>query len=166
MRWRGPSLCASLYDPLRVRLLRVRARMRVSLANAAEIVEEPAMDAVTVVPEPRNEPVRGYAPGSAERESLTRRLGELAAGRIDLTMTIAGHQRMGGGDAIDVVQPHKHRHVLGVTHNATNSDVAAAVTAAKEAAPGWRALPFEERAAIFLRAADLLAGPWRDTLNA
>jgi 1-pyrroline-5-carboxylate dehydrogenase len=139
--------------------------MRVSLATAAEILEESAMDAVTVVPEPRNEPVRGYAPGSGERVSLSRRLGELAAGRLDLTMTIDGQQRMGGGAAIDVVQPHKHRHVLGVTHNATNSDIAAAVTAAKKAAPGWRALPFEERAAIFLRAADLLAGPWRDTLN-
>ena len=124
------------------------------------------MDAVFAVPEPRNEPVRGYAPGSAERESLSRRLGELAGGRLELTMTIDGQQRMGGGQAIDVVQPHKHRHVLGVTHNSTNSDVAAAVTAAKKAAPAWRGLPFEERAAVLLRAADLLAGPWRDTLNA
>ena len=124
------------------------------------------MEAVFAVPEPRNEPVRGYAPGSAERESLSRRLGELAGGRLELTMTIDGQQRMGGGQAIDVVQPHKHRHVLGVTHNSTNSDVAAAVTAAKKAAPAWRGLPFEERAAVLLRAADLLAGPWRDILNA
>ena len=81
-------------------------------------------------------------------------------------MTIDGAERMGGGDVIEVVQPHRRRHVLGVTHNATNADAGAAVTAAKRAAAGWRELPFEERAAIFLRAADLLAGPWRDTLNA
>ncbi len=124
------------------------------------------MDAIFAVPEPRNEPQRSYAPGSAERETLQRRLGELASAQVDLKMTIDGQQRMGGGEAINVVQPHKHRHVLGVTHNATNEDAAAAVAAAKKAAPGWRALPYEERAAVFLRAADLLAGRWRDTLNA
>ncbi|MEV1288671.1 L-glutamate gamma-semialdehyde dehydrogenase [Micromonospora sp. NPDC049679] len=123
------------------------------------------MDAVFSVPEPRNEPGRHYAPGSAERASLERRLGELAGERLELTMTIDGQQRMGAGAAIEVVQPHRHRHVLGVTHNATNADAVAAVTAAKKAAPMWRALSFEDRAAIFLRAAELLAGPWRDTLN-
>src|SRR5205823_1551173 len=105
------------------------------------------------------------APGSPERASLERRLGELAGERVELTMTVDGAQRMGGGDAIEVVQPHRHRHVLGLAHNATNADADAAVTAAKRAAPKWRELPFEERAAIFLRAADLLAGPWRDTIN-
>jgi 1-pyrroline-5-carboxylate dehydrogenase len=124
------------------------------------------MDAVFAVPDPRNEPVRGYAPGSAERESLGRRVAELATDRLDLTMTVDGRQRMGGGTAIEVVAPHQHSHVLGVTHNATNEDAAAAVAAAKKAAPLWRDLPYAERAAIFLRAADLLAGPWRDTLNA
>src|SRR5256714_2653552 len=124
------------------------------------------MDAVFAVPEPRNETVRGYAPGTPERDSLARRMDELAAERLDLTMTIAGRERMGGGAAIDVVQPHKHAHVLGVTHNATNDDAAAAVAATREAAPVWRELPYTERAAVFLRAADLLAGPWRDTLNA
>jgi 1-pyrroline-5-carboxylate dehydrogenase len=123
------------------------------------------MDAVFAVPEPRNEPVRNYAPGSAERESLQRRLAELAAERLDLTMTVDGQQRMAGGAAIEVVQPHRHRHVLGVTHNATNADAVSAVTAAKKAAPMWRSLSYADRAAIFLRAADLLAGPWRDTLN-
>ncbi len=123
------------------------------------------MDAQFTVPEPANEPVGTYAPGSPERASLQRRLAELAAERLDLTMTIDGVQRMGAGDPIDVVQPHRHRQVLGVTHNATSNDAAAAVAAAKKAAPMWRALPYEERAAVFLRAADLLAGPWRDTLN-
>jgi 1-pyrroline-5-carboxylate dehydrogenase len=124
------------------------------------------MDAVFAVPEPRNEPVRGYAPGSPERASLQRRLHELAGDRLDLTMTIGGRQRPASGDAIEVVQPHRHAHVLGVTRNATREDAAAAVAAAKQAAPMWRDLPYAERAAVFLRAADLLAGPWRDTLNA
>lgn len=124
------------------------------------------MDAVFSVPEPRNEPVRPYEPGNIDRDRLQRRLVELANDRIDLPMTIAGEQRMAGGASIDVVQPHRHAHVLGVTAHATHDDARAAVKAAKDAAPGWRALPFAERAAIFLRAADLLAGPWRDTLNA
>lgn len=124
------------------------------------------MDAVFSVPEPRNEPVRPYEPGGTDRDRLQRRLVELANDRIDLPMTIAGEQRMAGGVSIDVVQPHRHAHVLGVTAHATHDDARAAVQAAKDAAPGWRALPFAERAAIFLRAADLLAGPWRDTLNA
>lgn len=124
------------------------------------------MDAVFSVPEPRNEPVRPYEPGNIDRDRLQRRLVELANDRIDLPMTVAGEQRMAGGASIDVVQPHRHAHVLGVTAHATHDDARAAVKAAKDAAPGWRALPFAERAAIFLRAADLLAGPWRDTLNA
>jgi 1-pyrroline-5-carboxylate dehydrogenase len=124
------------------------------------------MDAVLAVPEPRNEAVRGYAPGSAERDSLQRRLGELAGDRLDLTMTIDGRQRPGGGAAIEVVQPHRHSHVLGVIHNASHEDAAAAVAAARKAAPLWRELSYADRAAVFLRAADLLAGPWRDTLNA
>jgi len=123
------------------------------------------MDAVFAVPEPRNEPNRTYAPGTPERDSLRSRLAELAAQRLDLTMTIDGVQRMAGGDPIDVVQPHRRHHVLGVTRNATVADGRAAVAAAKAAAPMWRRLSFEDRAAIFLRAADLLAGPWRDTLN-
>jgi len=123
------------------------------------------MDAVFAVPEPRNEPNRTYAPGTPERESLRSRLAELAAQRLDLTMTIDGVQRMAGGEPIDVVQPHRRHHVLGVTRNATVADGRAAVAAAKAAAPMWRRLSFEDRAAIFLRAADLLAGPWRDTLN-
>ncbi|GIH07078.1 1-pyrroline-5-carboxylate dehydrogenase [Rhizocola hellebori] len=123
------------------------------------------MDAVFVVPDPHNEPVLTYAPGSPERATLRTRLDQLQAERADLTMTIDGQQRMAGGEAIEVVQPHKHRHVLGITHNATNADAVSAVTAAKKAAPLWREMSFEDRAAIFLKAADLLAGPWRATLN-
>ena len=71
------------------------------------------MDAVFAVPEPRNEPVLTYAPGSAERDSLGRRLGELAGEQLELTLTIGGEQRMAGGDRYDVVQPHRHADVLG-----------------------------------------------------
>jgi 1-pyrroline-5-carboxylate dehydrogenase len=124
------------------------------------------MDAVTSVPLPSNEPVRSYAPGSAERASLERRLAELAGERPDLTMTVAGRERLGGGDPVDVVQPHRHAHVLGTLREATRDDVQDAVDAALAAAPAWRSLRFDDRAAVLLRAAELLAGPWRDTLNA
>ncbi|HLN68458.1 MAG TPA: L-glutamate gamma-semialdehyde dehydrogenase [Streptosporangiaceae bacterium] len=124
------------------------------------------MDAVTRTPVPANEPVRQYQPGSHERAVLESKIKELAGQRTELTMTIAGRQQMASGEAIDVVQPHNKAHVLGRLGNATSVDVAAAIYAAKQAAPGWRALDFDDRAAIFLKAADLLAGPWRATLNA
>ncbi|MDQ3028789.1 MAG: L-glutamate gamma-semialdehyde dehydrogenase [Actinomycetota bacterium] len=124
------------------------------------------MDAVTSVPPPVNEPIRSYAPASPERASLEARIAELAAERIDLPMTIGGTSRLGGGAPIDVVQPHRHAAVLGTTSDATAADVQQAVDAALEAAPSWRAASYDDRAAVLLRAADLLAGPWRDTLNA
>jgi 1-pyrroline-5-carboxylate dehydrogenase len=128
--------------------------------------EADVLDAVTVPPTPVNEPVRSYAPGSAERASLETRLKELAADRIDLPMTIGGEQRMGSGARVDVVQPHNRGAVLGTLGDATGDDVRAAVDAAKAAAADWRSMAFDDRAAILLKAADLLAGPWRDTLNA
>jgi 1-pyrroline-5-carboxylate dehydrogenase len=124
------------------------------------------MDAVTRVPVPFNEPVRQYPPGSADRAALAARLKELAGQRAELTMTIGGRRVMGAGDRVAVVQPHNFRHVLGDLGNAADADVTAAVAAAGSAARDWRALPFDDRAAVFLRAADLLAGPWRATLNA
>ncbi|WP_370151889.1 L-glutamate gamma-semialdehyde dehydrogenase [Streptacidiphilus sp. EB129] len=124
------------------------------------------MDAVTQVPVPVNEPIHGYAPGSPERArieaELTRQAGEFAT----LSMTVGGVQRMGGGTRIEVAQPHHHSAKLGVMGNATREDAQLAVDAALAAAPGWRELSFDDRAAIFLRAADLLAGPWRETLAA
>ncbi|TDD22238.1 L-glutamate gamma-semialdehyde dehydrogenase [Nonomuraea diastatica] len=123
------------------------------------------MDAISNVPVPVNERVYGYAPGSAERTTLEDRIKELAGSPIDLTMTIGGEQRLGGGAPIDVVQPHNHAHVLGRANDATAQDVRDAVDSALRAAPDWQALPFDDRAAIFLRAADLLAGPWRATIN-
>jgi 1-pyrroline-5-carboxylate dehydrogenase len=123
-------------------------------------------DAVTNVPVPVNEPVRTYAPGSPERAALESRVKELAGERAELTMTVGGEQRMGGGDRVDVVQPHNFRHVLGQLGSVTDQDVTAAIGAARQAAPAWRELSFDDRAAVFLKAADLLAGPWRATVNA
>jgi 1-pyrroline-5-carboxylate dehydrogenase len=124
------------------------------------------MDAVTQVPPPRNEPVLTYAPGSPERAALQQRLTELAGDPLELTMTLGEEQRMGGGERFDVVQPHRHAAVLGAAAHATHADAEAAVRCAKAAAPAWQELSFDDRAAVFLRAADLLAGPWRQTLNA
>ncbi|MEU0956201.1 L-glutamate gamma-semialdehyde dehydrogenase [Streptomyces niveus] len=124
------------------------------------------MDAVTQVPTPVNEPVHGYAPGSPERTRLEGKLKELADHPVDLPMTIGGVKRMGGGERFDVVQPHNHQAVLGTYGNATEQDAQDAVDAALAAAPGWRAMAFDDRAAIILRAAELLSGPWRETLAA
>jgi 1-pyrroline-5-carboxylate dehydrogenase len=124
------------------------------------------MDAQLAVPTPRNEPVREHRPGSPERASLEARIADLRDARPDLTMTIGGVQRMAEGPAIEVVQPHRRHERLGTTGNASKADAAKAIDAARLAAPGWRALPYAERAAVFLRAAELLAGCWRDTLNA
>ncbi|WP_405011170.1 L-glutamate gamma-semialdehyde dehydrogenase [Kitasatospora sp. NBC_01539] len=125
------------------------------------------MDAVTQVPAPVNEPVRSYAPGSPERARLEARLKELGGQEpLQLTMTIDGERRMGGGSEFHVVQPHHHAARLGTLRNATQDDARDAVDTALAAAPAWQALSFDSRAAIFLRAADLLAGPWRETLAA
>jgi 1-pyrroline-5-carboxylate dehydrogenase len=124
------------------------------------------MDALTTAPTPRNEPVRDYAPGSPERASLQAALAELGGQHHDLTVTIDGRQHMAAGARFDVVAPHDHAHVLGTTANAGHEDAKGAVEAALRAAPAWRALPFDERAAVLLRAADLLSGPWRDRINA
>ncbi|WP_411143621.1 L-glutamate gamma-semialdehyde dehydrogenase [Streptomyces sp. x-80] len=124
------------------------------------------MDAVTQVPVPVNEPVHTYAPGSPERTRLEAKLKELADNPIDLPMTIGGERRLGGGARFDVVQPHRHAAKLGTYANATVQDAQDAVDAALAAAPAWRAMSFDDRAAIILKAADLLSGPWRETLAA
>ncbi len=124
------------------------------------------MDALTDVPAPANEPVHEYAPHSPERTRLAAALRDLSANPIDLPHVIAGRHRMGDGERIDVVQPHRHSAKLGTLTNATIADAAAAVEAAMAAKADWAATPFDERAAVFLRAADLLAGPWRETIAA
>ena len=117
-------------------------------------------------PAPVNEPNRHYAPGSAERVEVEAALAHLAASPRDLPAHIGGEVVMGGGAEIQVVQPHAHAKVLGVLKNSTTADARAAVQAAADAAPAWRAMSFDDRASILLKAADLLAGPWRATLNA
>jgi 1-pyrroline-5-carboxylate dehydrogenase len=125
------------------------------------------MDAVTEVPRPVNEPVLEYAPNSPERTRLVTALAELAdEDPIDLPHVIGGRHRMGGGERVDVVQPHRHAAKLGTFTNAEQSDATAAIDAAMAAKDDWANTPFDERAAVFLRAADLLAGPWREKLCA
>ncbi len=124
------------------------------------------MDAVTHPPQPVNEPVRSYAPGSPERAELAEAIARLADQEIELPMSIGGVESMAGGARFDVVQPHRYRARLGVSAHATAANVEAAIQASLAAAPQWAAMPFDERAAIFLRAAELLSTTWRQRLNA
>jgi 1-pyrroline-5-carboxylate dehydrogenase len=128
------------------------------------------MDAVTTVPVPVNETVRSYAPGTPERESIRNELERLekstASDPLDLPMVIGGDRHIGSGEPIDVRVPHRHTHVLGTLRNATEADARAAIDASLSAAAEWQQLDFDDRAAVFLKAADLLSGPWRDRLNA
>jgi 1-pyrroline-5-carboxylate dehydrogenase len=119
------------------------------------------------VPVPVNETVLGYAPGSKERAGIESALERMASeDPLELTATINGVSRPASGEVFDVTMPSDHSHILGHAANATEADATQAIDAALAAAPGWADLGFEDRAAIFLRAADLLAGPWRDTSNA
>ncbi|MBU2075593.1 MAG: L-glutamate gamma-semialdehyde dehydrogenase [Actinobacteria bacterium] len=124
------------------------------------------MDAISFPPAPTNEPNLTYAPGTPERESLLTEIAALESESRDLPAYVGGEWRACGGEEIQVVQPHDHQHVLGVTRNATTADAQAAVDAALDAAPAWRAMSIDDRCAILLNAADLLAGPWRQRLNA
>jgi 1-pyrroline-5-carboxylate dehydrogenase len=130
------------------------------------------MDAITGItgisqaPTPVNEPVHDYAPHSPERTRLRTELTTLADHPIDLPHVIGGRHRMGDGERIDVVQPHRHAAKLGTLTNANHADATAAIEAAMAAKHAWAAMPFDERAAVFLRAADLLAGPWRERIAA
>jgi 1-pyrroline-5-carboxylate dehydrogenase len=116
-------------------------------------------------PTPTNEPVRDYAPGSPERAELRRRLDQMQGERIELPLVI-GDAEVTTGSTAEVVMPHKKDHVLADVHQGGPAEVERAIDAAAEAWNDWSRLPWEERAAVFLRAAELLAGPWRSTLNA
>jgi 1-pyrroline-5-carboxylate dehydrogenase len=124
------------------------------------------MDAITHPPAPVNEPNLTYAPGTSERKELESEITRLERKQHDLKAHIGGRRRSGGGAEIKVVQPHDHQHVLGVMKNSTQADAKAAITAASRAAADWRDLDFDDRAAVILKAADLLAGPWRQRINA
>jgi 1-pyrroline-5-carboxylate dehydrogenase len=117
------------------------------------------------LPPPANEPVLSYAPGSSERHELQQRLKEMEAERIELPCVI-GSEEVRTGDTAEVVMPHRKSHVLADMHQGGPAEVERAIAAAADAWHDWSRTPWEERAAVFLRAAELLAGPWRQTLNA
>jgi 1-pyrroline-5-carboxylate dehydrogenase len=117
------------------------------------------------VPVPKNEPVLSYAPGSAERKALQTKYDELWAQELDIPMYIGG-QEVRTADRVAMHPPHAHAHVLGHYSRGDASHVNAAIAAALGARAQWAAMPWEQRAAIFLKAADLLAGPYRARMNA
>ena len=112
-----------------------------------------------------NEPVLGYAPGSPERARLQLRLEQMKNERPDVPLVIGGEE-VRTGKTLEAVMPHRKDHVLANVHQGGAAEVERAIGAAAEAWEDWHRLPWEDRAAVFLRAAELLAGPWRDTLNA
>src|SRR6266511_6417453 len=117
------------------------------------------------VPIPRNEPVLVYAPGSPERRALRAQLERMAGEVIEIMPRIGG-RRVPTGKTAEAVMPHDHRHVLAVWHLTGSAEVARAIEAATAAQHEWSRTPWPERAAVFLRAAELLAGPYRMVLNA
>ena len=117
------------------------------------------------IPTPVNEPVRDYAPGSPERASLQLRLEQMKSERIEIPLVIGGKD-VTTGNLKQAVMPHDKEHVLADVHQAGPKEVEDAIKASAEAWEDWHRMPWEERAGVFLRAAELLAGPWRDTLNA
>ena len=123
------------------------------------------INARTNTPAPVNEPVRSYAPGSPERKELQAHLDACAGEQIEIPLVIGG-QQVRTGDIGRAVMPHNHRHVLATFHKGNAETVAQAVAAAEAARPGWAGLPWEARAAVFLRAAELLAGKYRPVVNA
>src|SRR5437660_6974110 len=117
------------------------------------------------VPDPHNEPVRSYAPGSPEREELRVRLVELESQQREIPLVIGGEE-VRTGSTFEAVEPHNRSHVLATVHKGGAKEVERAIAAAADAWNDWSRTPWEERAAVFLRAAELLSGPWRATLNA
>jgi 1-pyrroline-5-carboxylate dehydrogenase len=116
-------------------------------------------------PRPQNEPVKGYAPGSPERAELKLRLQQLEGERLELPNVIGGEE-VRTGTTFEQVMPHRKDHVLADVHAGGPAEVERAIGAAAEAWPEWSRTPWEDRAAVLLRAAELLSGPWRSTLNA
>jgi 1-pyrroline-5-carboxylate dehydrogenase len=117
------------------------------------------------VPEPINEPVHTYAPGSDEKASLKKRLQEMMADQVEVPVIVGGEEIL-TGEIDHNICPHDHSHVLATVHLAGAAEVDRAVAAARSGWAEWTELGWESRAAVFLKAADLLAGPWRDTINA
>lgn len=123
------------------------------------------LNAIVNVPEPKNEPIKSYAPKTPEREQLRKQIELQRGGSFEIPLFIGGEE-IKSGDLGDCRMPHDHGHVLARFHKASQKHVERAVEAALDAAPAWAALDWEQRAAIFLKAAELLAGPYRQVLNA
>ncbi len=117
------------------------------------------------VPVPVNEPVKNYAPGSAERIAVKAMLTELRSKELDIPMYIDGKE-VRSNDKVRIAPPHDHKHTLGYFHKSNKDHVKQAIDAALAAKPKWEALAWEHRASIFLKAAELIAGPYRAKLNA
>jgi 1-pyrroline-5-carboxylate dehydrogenase len=124
-----------------------------------------AFTGIRRVPSPVNEPVRSYAPGSPERAELKARLDKMAGERVDIPIIIGGRE-VRSGRTSQAVMPHNHKHVLGDWHRASAEHVAQAIDAARAARREWANWAWEDRAAVFLKAAELLATTWRATMNA
>ncbi|MFT5337950.1 MAG: 1-pyrroline-5-carboxylate dehydrogenase, partial [Luteibaculaceae bacterium] len=117
------------------------------------------------LPIPKNEPVKDYAPGSPETIALKAALKEARATKVDIPMYIGGEEvRTGNTETLS--PPHDHKHILGSYHKGTAEHVNQAINAALAAKEDWEVMAWEQRAAIFLKAADLLAGPYRYKMNA
>lgn len=121
-------------------------------------------DSIAKVPPPVNETIRNYEPGSPHRESLKQRLETMSKECIEIPLYIGGKE-IRTGNTRKVVMPHSHREVVAEFHLAGAKELEQAAQAALAAKPEWEALPWQDRAAVFLKAAELLAGPWRDQLN-
>src|SRR5881296_266027 len=117
------------------------------------------------VPIPINEPVRSYAPGTAERQALKQKIGAMSAEKIEIPLVIGGKE-VRTGDTGTQVMPHRHRHVLATWHKAGPREVEQAIKAATDARREWGSWSFEDRASVFLRAAELLTTTWRETIGA
>jgi 1-pyrroline-5-carboxylate dehydrogenase len=122
-------------------------------------------DTIARYGEPKNEPVFGYLPGSPERTALKAELAKMGSASVDVPLYIGG-ERVRTGKTRNIVSPHSYRHSLGCFHQGGASHVEQAITSALAAQAAWASLPWQQRAAVFLKAADLLAGPWRMKLNA
>ena len=123
------------------------------------------MSGTANIPAPRNEPVLSHAPGTAPRQALKDALGMVGGEQPEIPV-VAGGEELRPGKLNDVVSPHRHRHVLARVHQADGRAIDSAIAAAVEAQRDWARWPFEDRAAVFLKAADLLAGSWRARINA
>ncbi len=122
-------------------------------------------NSIATAPAPRNEAIRQYAPGSPEKSSLQARLAEMMQERVEIPAIIGGEEIFTGSTR-EVTAPHDHGHILAVLHQAGAEEVSKAVACAADAWREWSQMDWESRGAVFLKAADLLAGPWRDTVNA